>query len=108
MNSTFKTWGEAMESLDRAIKAATLACWDWFGKDPVRYAERKVFIVHNTFQQWCDALGIDPVNMRNQMIDENRRGRLIGLIKSDHAEVLCNWIPNEYNVRGVWTPMEKT
>lgn len=106
----FKTWGAAMKSLDGALHEAIRIAWYDLGGNHDRpgYFKRELYVIHHAFQKWCERYGFDPTAIRQEIITRCDLRQMDGLLHWGVLDKLVNWIPREFGVRGVWTPLEST
>lgn len=100
---TMKTWGTAMRSLSDAIKKARNCreVLDNYGTNKFFHIE--TLSIHRTFQAWCEDCGICPIYLRNEMrVQYNLMNPTVTMVSG--AKLLLTTIPDEFNVRGIWTP----
>lgn len=95
------TYGQAITSLTAALREAHLAqAAAYFGTSD--YFARSILVAHRAFVRWCRDNGLaDPAAVREQLARHVRHHRMpVGT----SVGYLFNYIPHEFNVRGVWTP----
>ena len=100
----FTTYGSAIESLVAYIRPAREVVYRNHYSTPSYFRELH-YATHYAFQKWCSANGValDQMNtLRIQLLDHARKYSVRGYMA---IECLVTHLPNEFNVRGVWTPI---
>lgn len=105
MDRNLGTLGAAVSSLDAALRDAHMvqaACH--FGTP--QYIPTSILVAHRAFQRWCRDHGMtDPATVREGIVQHIRYYRVP---VSQSMRYLADCLPNEFNVRGVWTPEKRT
>lgn len=96
----FKTYGSAIDSLKVKLVEASNSDIVIGAKGTPNFFKTINLEIHRTFQTWCSTHGLNPVEFRNALIKLRSRGEVPGVL----FDVLILRLPDEFNVRGVWTP----
>ena len=96
----YRNWGRFTEDLGAAMDAAKRDSIRYFGT-PAFFRERDLAI-HRAFEKFCRRQDLDPAKTHAAVADFFRRGNPSRSRLS--FDVLLSRLPNEFNVRGVWTP----
>lgn len=106
MTTTLKTWGSAMASLKAALHEASSSkpVKDVYGS--MAFPAARALAIHRGFSAWCTAGGMNPQAIRLAMTERFER-RCQTVLSIPEARTLLYSLPDEFNVRGVWTPEVK-
>lgn len=96
----YRNWGRFTDALGAAMDAARKEKMVHFGTP--RYFRESILAVHRAFQKFCREQDLDPAKTRLAVADFFRRGNPSRSRTS--FDYLLSQLPNEFNVRGVWTP----
>ncbi len=99
---TLETYGDAYTSLLAALNIASNYAHQLHRQTPKYFVERDLAL-HRAFQSWCKSHGIpveDMANVRNSIVNHH----VVYHNQINNIHYFSHSLPNEFNVRGVWTP----
>jgi hypothetical protein len=99
----FKTYFDAYTSLAAHLKQAADEVFREHKNQP-NYTAKLNLAIHRAYQRWATESGISSEDMRDLAIALSKFSSDYVLGPSFYVNMLVSTLPNEFNVRGKWTP----
>ncbi len=96
---TFKTYGDAIKSLDSALRLSHKDIYKQHYGTP-DYFRESTLATHRTYQAWAIEHGMDPTESRDAI---GQHVKAYAMPVCVQMCVLFTTLPDAFNVRGKWT-----